>query len=286
MQLNSCFFEPWLEYRHPAVRQLAFAIASPNIVAALPAELELKHHFSLQHPLLWQQHYNNYRARLLQLDANPQALLDFLSQLKSTRLGLRFEMLLWFWLLDDAYHPYQLLGHSIQKIDGAKTLGELDFVLYNKDTQQIEHWEVALKYYLAEADGSLQHWYGLNRSDTLQRKLTHFSQKQFQFQHACEHTIQQRFAIIKGQLYTPQHTSITLPNWINLARRIGSWGDHIQPEPHDYYRLQRHEWICPEINLSSAVAQWWTDGLYYSASGAAYMYRTKPLICFNPRTKS
>ena len=39
---------------------------------------------------------------------------------KSTRLGLRFENLLWFWLQEDQYHPYQLLGHSIQKIDGAK----------------------------------------------------------------------------------------------------------------------------------------------------------------------
>lgn len=39
-----------------------------------------------------------------------------MSRLKSTRLGLRFENLLWFWLQEDQYHPYQLLGHSIQKL--------------------------------------------------------------------------------------------------------------------------------------------------------------------------
>ncbi len=56
---------------------------------------------------------------------------------------------------DRDYHPFELLGHSIQIIDGAKTVGELDFLLHNHDTQQVEHWEVALKYYLAEADCSL-----------------------------------------------------------------------------------------------------------------------------------
>ena len=51
------------------------------------------------------------RARSVTRAFNP-----VLSQLKSTRLGLRFENLLWFWLQEDNYHPYQLLGHSIQKL--------------------------------------------------------------------------------------------------------------------------------------------------------------------------
>ena len=71
--------------------------------------------------------FSKLLPRLKQLDEAPEPLLQFMSRLKSTRLGLRFENLLWFWLQEDQYHPYQLLGHSIQKIDGAKTLGELDF---------------------------------------------------------------------------------------------------------------------------------------------------------------
>lgn len=278
-------FEPWLQYQHPAVRQLAFAVASPNILCDLPSELNIQHAFSLHDNTFWQQQYQCYEPRLHQLNQNPEELLSFLATLKSTRLGLRFEMLMWFWLLDDEYHAFQLLGHSIQKIDGPRTLGELDFLILNRDTQQIEHWEVALKYYLAEADYRLEHWYGLNRSDTLYRKLNHFSQKQFQFGHALDFEIQKRYAVFKGQLYLPAHQQQTLPAWVNPARRIGLWSYRI-PIEQDYYRLQRQEWICPDQSISSPVPEWWTDGLYKSAiSNEYYMFRHAPNLYHSAKTK-
>lgn len=275
------YFEPWPAYRHPVVRQLAFALASPNILLKLPPTLEIQHTFELHDNDFWQQHYHNYQPRLIALDRDPQPLLDFLQQLKSTRLGLRFEMLMWFWLLDREYHPYELIGHSIQKIEGSRTLGELDFVLLNSETKTVEHWEVALKYYLAEHDFSLPHWYGLNRSDTLQRKLKHFTEKQFQFKDAQQHCIQRRYAVMKGQLYFPQTTRSTAqqsPTWVNDARRHGVWGHHIPAVQEGFYRLQRHEWICAERQATSEIAQWWTDGLYRSAQEQYYMFRQRPLL--------
>ena len=275
-------FEPWQQYQHPAVRQLAFAVASPNIIAVLPDELELQHAFALHDAAFWQQQYQRYIPRLQQLDQAPDELLAFLATLKSTRLGLRFEMLMWFWLLDAQYHCFQLLGHSIQKIEGPKTLGELDFLILNTETNQIEHWEVALKYYLAEADFSLQHWYGLNRSDTLFRKLNHFSQKQFQFSDALDHQIQKRYAVFKGQLYIPVEQQHNLPHWVNAARRLGHWGYHI-PQDQDYYRLQRQEWICVDATMSSPTPLWWTDGLYKaSLSNEYYMFRHAPALYHCP----
>ena len=281
---QSDFFEPWLEYQQPIVRQLAFCIASPSILAALPSELPICHAFQLHNNSHWQQHYQNYVTRLKALDHQPQPLLDFLAKLKSTRLGLRFEHLVWFWLKDHAFHPYLLLGHSIQKIDGARTLGELDFVLFNEQTKEIEHWEVALKYYLAEADFSLAHWYGLNRSDTLQRKLLHFTNRQFQFKHACDHTIQKRFAMFKGQLYLPSHTQdlSNMPSWVNTARRLGIWGYQI-PESTEFYRLQRHEWICPEQTVTSTPNPWWTDGLYRKED-QYYMFRRQALLAISQKS--
>lgn len=278
------FFEPWLEYRHAAVRQLAFAVASPNILQQLPSELEIIHCFELHQPQIWQQHYQAYQPRLQQLDQDPSELIQFLAQLKSTRLGLRFEMLIWFWLRDHDYHPYRLLGHSIQKIEGPKTLGELDFLLLNTETQRIEHWEVALKYYLGEADLKLQHWYGLNRADKLQRKLNHFTQKQFQFSDALDYPIQTRIAVLKGQLYLPQtstNTALSLPNWINLQRRLGEWG-HAIPSDNSNYRLERHEWICPNQHPTSQSAFWWTDGLYLNQNHQFYMFRAAPLLSRSP----
>ena len=279
----SCYheIEPWLQFKHPYVRQLAFCVASPNIISNIPNDLILKHHFSLHSNTFWQHQFEQYLPRLKQLDQNPEPLFAFLNQLKSTRLGLRFEYLLWFWLLDHNYHFYQLLGHSIQKIDGAKTLGELDFVLLNTQTNQIEHWEVALKYYLGESDLSLSHWYGLNRDDTLHKKLGYFTERQFQFDSSLGHCIEQRFAVMKGQLFIPERINLVhLPFWINPQRRLGRWGTQIKA---DYYRLQRYEWLCPHESPSSLEAIWWANGLYLDLKHTChyYMYRQPPVIYQN-----
>ena len=282
-------FEPWKQFQHSAVRQLAFSIASPNILSNIPSELSLQHAFNLHPNAFWQQQYENYHPRLLELDQNPQPLIDFLARLKSTRLGLRFEYLMWFWLQDDMYHHFKIIGHSIQIIQGKQTLGELDFLLFNTQTQKIEHWEVALKYYLAEANLSLKYWYGLNRTDTLQRKLNHFTQKQFQFETIQDQSIQERFAVLKGQLYLPTvHKNIldseslasNIPKWVNQARNLGHWGHHIPQQ--SYYRLQRQEWICNDATISSPPAHWWNNGLYKSTEKEHfYMFRQAPFIYLN-----
>lgn len=280
--LNTELNEPWLALKQPQVRQLAFCIGSPNILQSIPADLNLHFSFQFHDNTIWEDHIKTYWPRLQYLDQHPEALLSFLQKLKSTRLGLRFEMFIWFWLLDHAYHPYELLGHSIQKIDGRKTVGELDFVLRNTATAEIEHWEVALKYYLAEGDFSLPYWYGLNRSDTLSRKLNHFTQKQFQFADALGQTIQRRFCILKGQLYLPEFSLRSpLPDWVNPARRIGHWSQYIPSGSEHYYRLQRHEWICPQKFSSSEDATWWTDGLYKQGNDERYyMFRQASLLTF------
>lgn len=271
----SIFFEPWLQFQHAIVRQLAFCIASPNLLCCSPQELDTPYDFSWHSDAIWQQHYQNYLPRLQKLDQNPEPLLQFLSQLKSTRLGLRFEYLIWFWLLDSDYHPYQLLAHSLQIIEAKNTLGELDFLIYNQEQQQIEHWEVALKYYLAEEDLQLSQWYGLNRQDTLHRKLKHFAQQQFKFTQALGQQITKRFAVMKGQLYLPdQHLHTELPHWLNPSRRLGHWGHKIYNK--DYFRVTRSQWLCLDNEQNQIDAVWWCDGLYYNRQKHShYMFRQK-----------
>ena len=79
---------------------------------------------------------------------------------------------------------------------------------------------------MGEADLHLEQWIGLNRQDTLSKKLYHFTNKQFQFSEALNFKIQQRFAVLKGQLYLPLqlNSQKSLPDWINLKRRLGYWG--------------------------------------------------------------
>lgn len=265
------FFEPWQQYKNPCVRQLAFCISSPDIISCIPSTLRIKHSFQLHDHVFWQTQFFQYQARLNELDHDPTDLLSFIAQLKSTRLGLRFEMFLLFWLRDEKYHTFQLIGHSIQQIEGKHTLGELDFVIFNHTTGQIEHWEVAIKYYLAESHAKLEQWYGLNRNDTLAKKLNHFTQNQFQFNTACGHAIQQKYAVLKGQLYCPiDHAISHMPDWINTTRRIGYWG---HSPLNGLYRLTRHEWIT--ANVSPAISsEWWHDGLYCNVEQTLfYMYR-------------
>ena len=279
------YFEPWLDYSHPLVRQLAFALASPNLIQNTPDELLLNHHFSWHTPDFWSQQYLHYQPRLRQLDQHPEILTAFFAPLKSTRLGLKFEYLIWFWLRDQDYHCYQLLGHSLQIIEGRNTLGELDFLVLNRDTQCVEHWEVALKYYLAEEDLSLAHWYGLNRDDTLFKKLNHFSQQQFKFTHAAEQQIEKRIAVVKGQFYLPsQQRDANLPEWVNPLRRIGHWGHQLYAQ--HYSRLNRQEWLCPDFQRDRSNCTWWTNGLYYNFNhNDFYMYRQAPALHSNVTKK-
>ena len=68
------YFEPWLKYKHPIVRQLAFCIASPNIIQHLPDELEIKNRFEVHTSAFWQQQYIDFQTRLDQLDHDPTPL--------------------------------------------------------------------------------------------------------------------------------------------------------------------------------------------------------------------
>lgn len=273
----SDLFEPWFLYKHPCVRQLAFCLASPNIIHCLPDDLSIKFSFKLHHNSFWVEQYENYKRRLIELDENPAPLITFLNQLKSTRLGFRFEKLIWFWLLDETYHSFRLIGHSIQKFDKKQTIGELDFIILNQKTKEIEHWEVAIKFYLGEDDFHINRWYGLNKQDTLARKLTHFTEKQFQFSQIDQHQIHQKYAVLKGQLYFPYNTSSNLPvypNWVNLERCHGYWGDTPLP---NLYKLSRQEWFTPNYSTDHKPStHWWNDGLYCdSEQQFFYMFRQK-----------
>ncbi|MEB3767479.1 DUF1853 family protein [Acinetobacter sp. MD2] len=285
--LNSAtLFEPWLQFKTPAVRQLAFCIASPNIVTMHPPELSIHFNFEWHNDNFWENCYQNYQRRLIELDQNPTALHTFLAKIKSTRLGIRFESLLWFWLQDnpnEQYHPYRLIQHSVQQIQGKQTLGELDFLLLNTHTMHIEHWEVALKFYLAERQYQLGAWYGLNRQDTLQKKLQHFTQKQFQFSRALGFAIEKKYAVLKGQLYLPTLQQCPTPTWVNQKRRLGTWGNRIPTDP--MLHLSRHEWLCPDAEPQVEPTIWWRSDLYYTSKHNEFFMFRQPSLLLNHSKK-
>jgi len=246
----------WLNFRQPAVRDLAFALASPPLLSHWPTEFAPHRTIELLDDPFWQSHFQRYLPRLRALDDDPTELNQSLAKLPSSRLGIRFEALLSFWLNDHSghWHDFELLAKNIQLKDEKRTIGEVDFIIENKLTHEIEHWELSLKFYLG--DGSLQpyEWRGLNDRDTFGRKIKHTLQRQFNVD--CIHlpewgetTIHKRVAIFKGRLFYPDQVANSakksLATWLNPEHLRGTWGYYL-PKEIIWRRAARREWLTPE----------------------------------------
>lgn len=86
---------------------------------------------------------------------------------------------------------------ELQLNDNGKTVGELDFIIDDNVAGELQHWEVAIKFYLLYKGK----WYGPNARDRLDKKLRHMLQKQLQ------HT--------RNPLFYSQY-----PNWKNLSQHL------------------------------------------------------------------
>ncbi|MBD1587423.1 DUF1853 family protein [Pseudomonas typographi] len=161
-----------LQLRHDAVRDLAWALTSPPLLAhsAWPQRHPL-------HASEWAQAPQRLAAWLHTLDAEPSALLAFLAQRSVRRLGLYYERL---WQFAVAAAPgVELLAANLPVRDGARTLGEFDMLL--RDAVGTHHVELAVKFYLGPPNGhgrSTSEWLGPGCHDRLDRKLAHLGEQQ------------------------------------------------------------------------------------------------------------
>src|SRR5690625_6850789 len=107
----------WRHYQHQAVRDLAWAVFSTPLMAQLPgSDAQLVAPRADAADLRW----------LEQLDRYPEPLLSALSAGHSTRLGLYFERLWQFYLLQHA--RCALLAHNLPVTRAGRILGAFDFL--------------------------------------------------------------------------------------------------------------------------------------------------------------
>lgn len=102
------------------------------------------------------------------------------------RLGHRAEDILTIWL---EHNPrYSLLARNLQLFDNKQTVGELDFILYDKVQNEVLHVELVCKFYvyipeLHTDSSSVQAWWGPKFQDSLELKLQKLRKKQFPLLH-------------------------------------------------------------------------------------------------------
>jgi len=212
----------WQRWTHRVVRDLAWAIASPPLVTGRFGGV-----------IWWDESFvlAEYKAclpTLEKLDKDPTPLLDYLDRQNVKALGHRFEALVGYWL--EISPNIELLHQSVQLHGEGRTLGELDFILRDKHSQQVIHLEVAVKFYmgLAPLQDSTR-WYGSNLKDSFSKKINHLKTQQTQL--SLQHPkllpipIDQRCCCVKGRLFYPENTATDVtPQGISENHLRGVWG--------------------------------------------------------------
>ena len=230
---------PWEAYKRPYVRDLAYVLACPNVLTQwLDFALhQITHTVAVHSAQFWQTQFEAYKQRLVELDTTAayQALTRYLLKRPSpNRLGFHFEGLLSFWLEDGfarKLHPYETLANNVQLYNGKQTVGELDLILYNHEERLVEHWELAIKFFMGSSPFAPENWVGINSKDNLQRKMTHMQTKQFRsvWVDTEDHgriRIDKRYGIIKGRFFLPiNSTDFKYPSWLEPNFPIHEWCD-------------------------------------------------------------
>ena len=194
-----------IPFKHQSVRDLAWAISSPPLV--LQPDQSCRWPDSRWYQCAYEESLPWFRK----VDEDPSELEDMLDKQKDRRLGKVFETLWLYWF---SHHPrYEVVENNLQIIVDGETLGEIDFIVFDKVSNQMVHWEVAVKFYLGVGDTSeMSNWYGPNRRDRLDLKVAHLLQRQSivsrdpRVRHWLEQKnidIDQCAVILKGRLYYP-----------------------------------------------------------------------------------
>ena len=232
------------------VRDLAWVIASPPIQSGY-----------IGNTYWWdddkcQNEYRDCLSSLIELDKDPSPLEQHLSQLKSKRLGHRFEALVSYWL--NISPNYELIQQNIQIIEKGVTFGEIDFIIKELSTGKNIHLEVCVKFYLGTKPYKDPYrWFGTNTTDQLGKKLdhllTHQSQLSKKYEQHFSHQIDERHCFIKGRLFYPKgSSSVAEGTTENHLRGLWSYSNTVNKTEEKYLALNKTFWLS-ELNHKDII---------------------------------
>ena len=250
---------------HPHVRDLAWAILSPPLLA--------EGYCQQRHPLTasrWSAEPGLLADWLLCLDEQPTVLESWLAQHNLRRLGTYYERLWQFALCQ--IPDVELLVANLQIRKANQTLGELDLLL--RDAEGVHHLELAVKFYLGRGAGDCTRhelWIGPGGQDRLDTKLERLSNHQLPLS-ANPHTravlaeltrseVKSAFWL-SGYLFEPWPTGCALPAGANARGLRGRWvyerdwpGLQTSRENAHWHLLARSAWLAPARLADVAIWQ-------------------------------
>ncbi len=238
--------DPLATLHDPLVRDLAWALFSAPLLTPEADAID------------WPNHANSMQ-RLQRLNTDPTPLHNAVMALRSGRIGLYFEALWQFWLADNP--DYVLCAHNLQIHADRATCGELDLIVQDRRSGQLQHWELAVKFYLGIGDTrATSAWIGPNAQDRLDRKLQHLRNHQLPLlQHpetqavltAAGWDIQRQRLILKGRLFYPLQKTSPAPVDAAADHLRGWWAQgedfisHSATSPLHWQLLSRQDWLAP-----------------------------------------
>lgn len=248
-----------MELNTPQVRDLAWVIQSPVLLSKVGWNSQPAGGRGDQvvDDGLCQQQYAKHKLWLSALDTTPRPLLEWLGARQNPRLGYYFESLVEYWLRRE--NPANRLVSHLQVNESGdgdhhRTLGEFDFLLEDAQHQHIQHWEVAVKFYLQyhQKDGRYV-WYGPNPRDRLDLKL------QRMFRH------QLTLSRLPAASATLQRMKLTLP----VRPRLFLKGYLFYRSDTDWLVAQSHHGGLSDNHLRG----WWTFLEPFQIPNAASQHR-------------
>lgn len=201
----------WLRWRHPVVRDLAWVLGSPPLLRASRSAAADSPRWL---DAAWCRHTLQASTDWLTgLDADPAPLLAHLAHEHDHRLGSHFESLLAFWLAWPDNPAYQLIARNLAVREAGRTLGELDFLVRDRHSGVLQHWEVAVKFFLGvRPGGDASAWIGPGLRDRLDLKLARLRTHQLRLCRIPSARAQlqamgletpQPVCLVKGRLFYP-----------------------------------------------------------------------------------
>jgi len=232
------------------VRDLAWAVASVPLVEISESGTEL--FFTRSY---CENAYADFLGQLEALDENPRPLENFLRERNSKLIGKRFEHLVEYWL---AHNPQvDLLASNLQAPPRGQTLGEFDFIYFDKKLGKHVHLEVAGKFYLWNGKNlSFSDFVSPNKNETLARKINSLLTKQIRLSQIKEGartlnslgvTAVKTAACFKGYVFYPYDFGGALEIFPRGHSR-GFWTEikDIEKLDGEFWKIvERKNWISP-----------------------------------------